>query len=428
MKGIDRNMVLEKMLAGAESRLEYRKIHAISKSGRYYAEAIRNYYAQVRNAGEEDKPLAWTSLFIPVELLYAMGIVPFVLEQYVIQFMAQELNTDYLDLGEGLGFSSESCSPHRAAIGMAKAGLLPLPDLILSTAPLTCDSSTTMFELLGDLCNCPGYFLDLPYSYDEEAVKYLARELQELAQYLKDRTGRRLNQGKLEEILKISRQTDHYFHLTHQLRRSIPSPLRAREAFSAFALRFYCEGLPETLEFFKAQYEETRDKVERQQGGLPEERLRVAWFGLYPFFDMKLIDWMEDTYKASVAADMMNLLPFEENQLSFSDPWETLAWNRLNFMGLRCCLPYEGFKEDMINTCREMNLDGFIFFANFGCKQTSNFFMLLRKDLSKELGLPILMITGDPLDPRITSTHQIKSLLDEYFKTLEAKASKVRRS
>lgn len=341
MNGLDRNVVLEKMLAGAGRRLEYRKAHATSRSGKYYAGAIKNYYEQVKNAGEEGKPLAWTSLFIPVELLYAMGIVPFVLEQYVVQFMAQEL--------------------------------------------------------------------------------------QELARYLEDRTGSRLDLDKLEEILEISRQTDYYFHLTHQLRKPIPSPLRAREAFSAFALRFYCEGLPETLEFFKAQYEETRDKVEHQQGGLPEERLRIAWFGLYPFFSMKLIDWMEDKYKTSVAADMMNLLPFEENPKSFPDPWEALAWNRLNFMGLRCCLPYEGFKEDMINSCREMNLDGFIFFANFGCKQISNFFMLLRKDLSKELGLPILVITGDPLDPRITSAHQIKSLLDEYFKTLEAKTSKVRK-
>ena len=188
-------------------------------------ECMLDYFERAANAKEKGQPLAWIGLLFPPEMLLAMDVVPFILDQYSIQLIAMGRGFEYFDLGEGYGFDKESCSPHLAIIGGATLGLFPEPDMIVCAGPQPCDSQSAMFDVLGDMTDAPTYWINLPYRTDEEAILYYKKELEGLARFLSEQTGNPFNYEKLRWILENGKETQNYFLELQKLRDRIPSPI-----------------------------------------------------------------------------------------------------------------------------------------------------------------------------------------------------------
>ena len=411
-------LLVETMIEGYNQRIAHRQKRGGLKSMAYFYEIQKKFYENILHARRDGKNIAWCGLFVPLELMHAMDIVPFIPESFATAAGAGVER--YMDLGEGYGIPNYACSPHRVAMGMAREGVVPSPDFMISTAQ-TCDSTVKIFDLLSNHYKCPTFFMDRPYSHDtEEAIAYYADEIRSLIAFLEDQTGRKLNYERLQETIQLSKVAYDYWHQIGQFRKNIPSPLAARDAFRDRGVMLTAVGLPESVTYFEDRYREILELVENKQGGIAEEKCRIIWLYAPPFHDLKIMDWMAEEHGAAIVMDTFNALA-ESEGTDTDDPVEYLA--RASYRGYLARTSYGdmaagGTVRDVVRMCKDYQADGVIFFAHFACKQYCGMLRLYADGIREEAGIPTLTLDGDLLDPRVVSGAQMRNRLNEFFQVL----------
>ena len=419
-------MRIEEMVRFFDKRLQYIQTHPERKSRELHTQIMRAYYQRVADSFRGEVPLAWISIILPPELFLSMDLIHFVAENYTIQMLAMGKGQQYFDIGAQYGFPTEACSPHLATIGIAKAGILPAPKVMIGIAAPPCDSMTTMFENLSHIYKCPTFWLDWPYRDEadigEEAIQHFKRELEEMVEFVEEHSGARLNHKRLQEFLEISKITQDYYLKIHELRKNIPSPLNTREAYATFGIRITSEGKPETIEYYESLYQEAMDKVERGIGAVDGERHRMISCGGYPFWYLKLFDWLEEEYKAVMVVDIHNFIQLERIG-DTSDPLECLARKMVkSWVAAKSLMrPYGYTADELAQRALEYKADSFLYFAHFGCKQGCGRFRVVLDTVKEKTGIPAVIVDMDIANPTIVTAPQIQARVKQYFQMLEAR-------
>ena len=104
-----------------------------AQSDTVYYKFLNQYYSNILQARETDQPLGQHNLFGPVELFYAMDIVPYL--QCHLSAVGPALwdCTEYFELAQGFGIAPEFCSFEKLRIGYILADSITKPDFILGT-------------------------------------------------------------------------------------------------------------------------------------------------------------------------------------------------------------------------------------------------------------------------------------------------------
>lgn len=413
---------LDNMVNMFEKRVKWQKENNRPLSKQLMTQTMLNYFKRVRDAKQEGRILASTAVLFFPELLLAMDMAVFPIDQYSIQMLSAGFGYDFIGRGEAFGFSKEGCSPHIATVGMAAAGIFPKPDLMFAMGPAPCDSAAMLSEVLNHIYKCPIYWFSYPYREDEEAIQYMKEQVYEIIEFVEKNTPLRYDEDRLRQSLEIAKACQDYYLMTHNLRKSIPTPLSTREALSAFGPRMSSEGLPETVEFMKALYEETKEKVDKGIGAIPNERFRVVTSGAYPFWHLRLFDWMEEEFGAVVVMDFHNTVHLDPIG-DTSDPIDCLARKtiRSNAAGRALVTPYSVLSKEVAERAIEFKCNASIFFAHFGCKQTCGFNRVHSEAIKEIVGIPTAIVDIDACNPLIVSVDQMKSQISKYFDMLSRK-------
>lgn len=411
---------LDNMVRMFEKRLEWQTKNNKPRSKQIMTQTMLNYFKRVKDAKQEGRILAITAVLFFPELLLAMDMAIFPIDQYSIQMLSAGFGYDFISRGEAFGFSKEGCSPHLATVGMAAEGIFPKPDLMFAMGPAPCDSAAMLSEVLNHIYKCPIYWFSYPYREDDEAIQYMKEQLFEIVEFVETNTSLRYNEDRLREALEIAKVCQEYYLMTHELRKNIPTPFATREALSAFGPRMSSEGLPETVEFMKAQYEEAKEKVDKGVGAIPNERFRVVTSGAYPFWYLRLFDWMEEEFGATVVLDFHNTVHLDPVVIT-SDPMECLARKtiRSNAAGPALVTPYATLCREVAERTKEFHCNASIFFAHFGCKQTCGFNRVHIEAIKEIAGIPTAVIDIDACNPLVVSVDQMKSQISKYFDMLD---------
>jgi hypothetical protein len=199
----------------------------------------------------------------------------------------------------------------------------------------------------------------------------------------------------------------------------------AKDAFANFGIRMCSEGLPVVVDFMRAQYEECKENMEAGIGVVPEERHRVVMSGVYPFWNMKILDWMEEEFGAVAVVDFFNALVGVVGNIDkiSSNPLETYA---RKILSVYPCLARLGgpsyiFADDLGKMAAEFQCDSSVFFAHFGCKQTCGFNRIVTDAIMEKAGISSVIVDIDACDPKIMSEGQIKGQIRNYFNVLETR-------
>lgn len=418
-------MRLEEFLEVFDQRAERIKTQfKVPKSVETYFSCMRDYYVGIMNAKKEGKPLAWVSIIAPMEIFYAMDIVPFAIDPYAITVSAfayyKKEDCKYFDIGDSYGYPSDACSPHRACVGLALDGVLPTPDVIYAPTPMPCDSAVAVFDVLADITKAPSYFANYEYRRSEQGVEHLKNEFYGLVEFLEKHTGKKLNEDKLREIVKNSTEAVNLMLDLQQLRKKKPCPLRARDAFNSFGMRIAGLGRPEALEYYKIQMEEVMGRVEHGEGALKEEQHRLVASGAYPFFAMEVIDWIQEEFNAIFVADFLNCRPYQKIEEEMTDPIEYLAKRNLKAFGVETNYgPCDIIIDEIVENIKEADVDGSFYFTHFGCKQACGLQKIYRDRILNEVGIPTAFIDMDISDPKIVSVDHMKRKIADYMSMLD---------
>ncbi len=377
----------------------------------FYYSLLADSFRKVQQAIEEKKPVIGHTIFIPTELLFAMDIVPMYLEG-TGEIMARMLGLDEaFAAAKTAGFATELCSGHRLLNAQVIQGWLPRPAAFI-WSNLVCDLTAKSGDFLATSYRCPGLYLDRPYHDNPESRQYFINELKNMVQFLEGLTGKKMDYDHLSMVLENSRRSVEVFREICELRKSVPSPMRSHYLIEMILAQLILSGTPELVRFYEAvrdeMLEELRKPVQRS------EKYRLMNFFFYPSYLWKLLNTLESSYQAHIVAEP-HLSVWADADIDPHKPLESLA---AKAFALTDTGPLKPFVKQVLKIARDYRVDGALYWAHMGCRQTCATIKIIKDSLQNE-GIPTLVIDCDLADSTCTSEEEIMNKVEQFFELLD---------
>jgi len=386
----------------------------------------KKYYAESLERVGKQK-VAWCSNSIPSEILEAMDINAVYLENYATVCAAKRLSSGFCRAGERAGFSQDVCGYARILMGHllggdeapeAPYGGLAKPDFLVVNS-YSCDSRLGWFATMSRTLNLPVYVLDAPCQPEggcaEVAnVTYTESQLEDFVAFLEEQTGTKLDREKLRAKLDLAHRAHDIQVEIYEMRKAVPSPMGAGDAYTVVWPGMYMAGTKECDEFYQRLQAEVSERIEKKIGIVPEEKFRLLWSGLPFWYNMALLNYFEDF--GGVVAIENAYFRYEKSLPSqHEDPVKDMAISSTTRR------PYTGDIKQRVqltlDIVRDYHVDGVILAYNPSCR----LMYILQPELKNALdqhGIPNLSIECDMADERTYSEGQIKTRLDAFIERM----------
>lgn len=363
----------------------------------------------LRQAYRGVRPVVWSNVYTPPEMIWAWGGIPFLPE--VAAAVAANLgwSIHFLKAAEKAWYSSDLCSFHRCALGMAMEGVLPRPDLIIATSHL-CDGAVKFLEVASRIYNCPYYLLSIPYHDTSQNRFWLADEITALQKELKPVLP--VRPKEIKRVVKNINATREHMVGINNLRKNVPAPWRGNEALTQVVVFLNGLGTIEALNFYRLLEQVLSYRIKKEIFVVPEQKKRLLWLHFKPFYANPLLDLLEIEHK--------NIIVFEEVSEVFWDEFSTDGFEAgiaAKILANPLWGPGEKRVKLVLELVRAYNAQGVIHFSHWGCRQSSGIIMPLRNALNKE-GIPLLDLDGDCIDPRNFMEGQTFTRVESFLEML----------
>jgi benzoyl-CoA reductase subunit B len=388
------------------------------KSEALYYQMLTKYYDRLLNAKEEGNFIAAHTVFFPAEIIYAMDLVPMHTETttWMISLFTGEC-ADLLAAGAELGMASEICSPHRGLAGAFALGALPRPDAML-WSNMVCDNTAKSGELVMEINDCPGFFLDHPFQNTGGETDYFVGELKGMIDFLEEKSGKKMDWDRLSEIVaRMDRQIELYREI-NELRKATPTPFRPQGFLELLSVDYLFPGQPEAIEYLETLRNELEDMVKKGKGAVTDERFRLMTFFIPPMYLMGYLDKLFQEFGAASVTEPFFTF-WGEGILDANKPLESVAQKSFMLPEMRMYGPMDNRAINSIMNCAEdYKIDGAIFYADVGCRHSCATIKLF-KDVLNDLDIPMLTLDCDVVDPTITSQEELREKMERFFELLE---------
>lgn len=390
----------------------------VLESHSIYYQMLVDYYTRLLKAQEEGNFVAAHAIFFPVEILYAMDIVPMHTE--LTAWMTALFSgscADLLSTSAEVGLAPEICSPYRVLAGAFALGALPRPDVML-WSNLVCDNSAKSGELVMDMSGCPGFFLDCPFQQTDDENRYLKEEIEDMIHFLEKQSGHKMDWDKLSEnIARMDRQIELYRKI-NELRQTVPSPFPPQDFLKLFTVDCLFAGQPEATEYLETFRQELIETIRVLKETPRPERFRVMNIGMPPVLFMGAIEKVSLEYEAVSVADPF-FCNWGEGQLDPQKPLDSVMKKlSMNPVMVMYGPLDERLLDLIINCAKQHKIDGAIHYAHVGCKQSAATIKII-KDALNEIDVPVLILDCDIIDTTVTPEEEVREKLKQFFELLE---------
>lgn len=361
-------------------------------------------------------------MFVPSEILFAMGLYPFCLEIGAALFAGLGQSTLGLIEAESQGVSTDICTFHRAAIGHAYRNVFPKNILQVATTTL-CDNNTKTAKLCECLTGKDTMLIDIPYEEDEYSVKYLAKQLEELVSQLEKATGRKMRQDALERALEYANKTREKILEVNELRKDPLCPLKGSNALGFMFPTYLLIGSELALEFYSNLADELREKIAERKakssGISATDQVRILWLELKPYFNVDFLENLEEKEGIKIAFEETNYVYWD--RLDPKKPYESLARKHIvnTYNG-----PLERRIEVTKMLAREYNVDGIVVFSSWGCRRNNAAVPTIKRELNK-IGYPFLSLDGDCIDDKNYMPGQFSTRIEGFLEMIRGRKASI---
>ncbi|MDN5347316.1 MAG: hypothetical protein PWP65_880 [Clostridia bacterium] len=370
-----------------------------------------------RQAYQRRRPVIWASVYVPTELIYGLGGVPFMPEVAAAFGASLKRAPAMLAAAESAWYLSDLCSFHRCACGMALKGFLPRPDAVLASESL-CDGAKRFLQQLAERYGAPFYLLEVPYEESEGTYKQLAARLEGVARNLIDRSKGRLKLDGLPEAIELSNRARAAYLEACRWRRAAPAPWSGSRALNYLAFFFLAFGSPRLVDFYEDLAADLAERVEAGYAAVPGEKYRLLWLHMRPYYGSELFNFLEGEKKAALAFEEYNYLYWPE--LDPNRPFLSLARKMLAHPGWG---PVERRLASILEMCRTYRVEGVVHFGQWGCRQTNGGVRVIKDGLAAA-DIPFLNLDGDSIDSRNFLAEQARTRLEAFLELIDFKRGK----
>jgi benzoyl-CoA reductase/2-hydroxyglutaryl-CoA dehydratase subunit BcrC/BadD/HgdB len=324
---------------------------------------------------------------------------------------------DMVSKGIELGLASEICTPHRGVAGAYALGSLPKPSAMV-WSNMVCDNTAKCGELVMDMLDIPGFFLDRPFKDSGNEIKYLTDELQDMVAFLEEKSGKKMDWEKLSETVAHIDKELELIREVNELRKNVPTPFSPIGFMELLTVDYLFPGQPESLEYLEVLLEELHQKVKEGKGAVPKEQFRLMTLFLPPVYLMSHMEKLSQKHGAvSVIEPFFTY--WGEGRLDPNKPLESIARKSYMIPEARMYGPMDDRALNSIRDCaRDYKVDGAIYYADVGCRHSCATIKLF-KDILNEMDIPVLTIDCDVVDETSVTPGELTEKIEGFFELLE---------
>lgn len=413
---------------------------------------IKEWYGRAHLAKSRGRKVAWAMVGVPTELLAVFDIDATWPENYGTACAARQMATHFMSVAEQEGYPIDICSYARNGLGYAcrcrELGAIPpeaphaglaVPDMLLG-ANFLCDVRLKWFQTLATrFLDVPTHIFEIdapPYGINmndqgirEHYISLYLRSLKDLVSFLEQETGKKLDEAKVSQALMNTQKIFQLLGKINNLRRAVPSPMPSEDEFACMILKEFMFGEKIAVDFYKRLYEEVKNRVSNGIGVIADEKYRLLWIGLPPWFNMGLFNYLESSGAVSVMETTYYI--GDPVEIDCSKPLEALAertWLKaveIHRLGAEV-VPENAVVQGGLGSVplglvsrfiEEYKINGVILHTTASCRAISFGQRHVSYELTK-LGVPCLLLESDMADPRAWSDIHIKAQVDAFIKVL----------
>jgi benzoyl-CoA reductase/2-hydroxyglutaryl-CoA dehydratase subunit BcrC/BadD/HgdB len=351
-----------------------------------------------------------------------MGLTATYPEQYGAVVGSQKVGPTVCGFAEELGYSQELCSYARSSIGSTRKPEesplegLPKPQALLACNNI-CGTVLRWYDAISQMTGAPVFLLDTPPIEGKQQPHHLAyvrRGIDRLVEFLSNTFRVTLEEERLREVARNSNKAIGLWTKSLEACKSKPSPLNCADRFTTMAPIVTMRGADHIIEFYQALYDEVRERVSQGIGAIREERIRLLWDNIPPWFSIfkffnglakRGVVFPADTYTHAWTGSLEGEDLFDSAAKIYSNVY----LNR----GLQAKV------DKMTQLIKNYDLDGFIMFSVRSCKRYSLGQLVSKELVTQETGVPGVVIEGDMVDSRLFNEAQIQTRIDALLEMLE---------
>jgi benzoyl-CoA reductase/2-hydroxyglutaryl-CoA dehydratase subunit BcrC/BadD/HgdB len=393
----------------------------VRAAGVPFLHSLMRWLYRIRDAKDEGRKVILVPFNFPPDLVMAFdGAEPMTSE--VMTTLAavglQGGGERYWDLMMSLGLPDHICSSNSVEIGSVLSGEDLVPDAIISAAPGGCDANSKIHEFLSNYLDIPQFLLEKPVDDSPEGRAQFAVYYRKLIADLEGYLGERLDEHRLRALLTgANRCTELYWEL-YELHKARPCPVPNIFALFLAPLRFCSWGTPEAIEVLEGMVAVSRARLERGAYPADRERARILWAYTSYYFDLTgLHSWMERR-GYTFLFDVLDLYMPQPIDLSSMDTMIdgliATTWDYPMNRQMAAPSMSHAWTRDVAHTARELEADCVIYCGHDACKQTWSVVSILREQLMKQSGIPLLILHGDSWMKTTTPITAIQKDIDEF--------------
>lgn len=416
-------------------------------------ELLPSFFSRSSEA-EKNRQVAWCMVGIPPELLKAFDLEWEWPENFGTLCASRGVAVEFINEAEAEGFSNDICSYVNNTFGYCKrfleVGDLPpemgqvrgmrLPSFMLGSGA-NCEPRYKWFQTVATR------YFDVPVhttdplsppwdvdvndpSIEQQYTEQLRKDIHGLVAFLEEQTGKKLDRDLLQNIMKLSQEALWYWFQILQMRKATPCPMGSTDYFISIIPQMYMLGDQEAVNYYREMYYEVKDKVKKGEGVVDNEKYRLIFFGLPPWYNLGMFNYLESLGAVVVYESVYNVGEWME--LDLSDPLEALVqrtWKRAVFANQKgaetrpdtCEYSAVGYftGSDLLEEfTKEFSLDGAVCHQTRSCRALSFGHIHTRNRLAK-LGVPTLIFESDMADPRHWSDAQVKTRINAFLETID---------
>ena len=408
-------------------------------------------YAKSVEAMKAWKPTVWAMVnwWEGDVVLKAMDLETVYPENYSTVCASAGTAESYLNRADADGFPTHLCGYSRNTFGYtsrmmkelggeippeAPMGGMPRPVLLLA-ADSICDARYKWFQALGSYMDVPVWTVEMPIpgvkelfmdGVKEQCIGLMVKHLREYVAFLERLLGRKMDWDKLDETMKLVEQLCRVWHEVNELRKARPCPMHGRDFWSAMAASLFLAGdLTDTLECYRAMYDEVKSRVDNHIGAIADEKYRIVFAELPPWHSLGFFDRLAErgwnivieswAYHPPIPIDLSGISDPLERIARFSFQWHTGYYERALEDGEHFgyyVYPYLAF-------ARDYKCDGALLHPLITCRSASTHLHYTRELLMRKTSVPSIIVEGDIVDLRLFDPEDALRRAEVFEETIE---------
>jgi benzoyl-CoA reductase/2-hydroxyglutaryl-CoA dehydratase subunit BcrC/BadD/HgdB len=313
------------------------------------------------------------------------------------------------------------CGNVKSLVGLFVLDLVPRPDLLITNAAL-CDTSSKTLDLLHELYEIPIYCWntcqDRDFREHPEATKRIidlsAKGMRRFIERAQEVVDFEITDDMLREAIDArSRLSAVVRKLRDLVASSDPLPIsHSHEALFAHldSMSLNTDSLLDAVDAMNTLYEELQERINKGLGVVEKGAPRILAILPEHYTDPRLTHLVGELGMAIVSTDMGLVT---QDVGPSKDPYEMLSL----FLQSSIYNPLAKRIPLIIEGCQRLNVDGVLDRFHVGCRTVAADALIIKDAITKELGLPVLLLERDDFDSRVYNHEQCKSRL-EVFKTI----------